>query len=72
MAEARLSWWSGGNELSCVKVYDSPRGGQILLHLNKVSTSASLWQLLTGACGCLGVHPCLHADVRIPDDEAAA
>eukprot|EP00198_Chlamydomonas_reinhardtii_P000166 XP_001689501.1 hypothetical protein CHLREDRAFT_195861 [Chlamydomonas reinhardtii] len=51
VAEARLSWWSGGNELSCVKVYDSPRGGQILLHLNKVSTSASLWQLLTGSRG---------------------
>ncbi|KAG2444488.1 hypothetical protein HXX76_001238 [Chlamydomonas incerta] len=50
VAEARLSW-SGANELSCVKVYDSPRGGQILLHLNKVSTSASLWQLLTGSRG---------------------
>ncbi|KAG2447227.1 hypothetical protein HYH02_007967 [Chlamydomonas schloesseri] len=50
VAEAQLSW-SGGNELSCVKVYDSPRGGQILLHLNKVSTAASLWQLLTGSRG---------------------
>ncbi|GFR50831.1 hypothetical protein Agub_g13104 [Astrephomene gubernaculifera] len=50
VAEARLSW-TGPCELQCVKVYDSPRGGQILLHLNKVSTAASLWQLLTGNSG---------------------
>ncbi|KXZ42644.1 hypothetical protein GPECTOR_128g547 [Gonium pectorale] len=48
VAEARLSWL-GGNELQCVKVYDSPRGGTILLHLNKVSTSSSLWGLLAGS-----------------------
>ncbi|GIL73696.1 hypothetical protein Vretimale_5407 [Volvox reticuliferus] len=48
VAGAQLSWL-GGNELQCVKVYDSPRGGQILLHLNKVSTSSSLWHLLTGS-----------------------
>lgn len=47
VAGAQLSWL-GGNELQCLKVYDSPRGGQILLHLNKVSTSSSLWQLLAG------------------------
>ncbi|GLI61243.1 hypothetical protein VaNZ11_003544 [Volvox africanus] len=48
VAGAQLSWL-GGNELQCIKVYDSPRGGQILLHLNRVSTSSSLWHLLTGS-----------------------
>ncbi len=47
VAQAQLSW-TGPNELQCVKVYDSPRGGTILLHLNKVSSSAGLWSMAAG------------------------
>ena len=54
VAEAQLAW-TQPSTLKCVKLYDSAKGGQVLMHLNEVHVPAGLMQVLAGAAR-RGVH----------------